>query len=166
MMPLTVSFGVAMVAAAAWDLRARRIPNALNLAILVAGLVARGVAGAGLVEGLCGAASGFVPLFLLHRMGWMGGGDVKLGAAMGAWLGPLPALWAVLGGLAGGGVLAGAVLIVGGRALRAEVALNLGTAALALRLPDAPRRARARLVPMAVALGAAAVVVFAQGGFA
>jgi prepilin peptidase CpaA len=166
MTPFTISFGIGILVAAACDLRARRIPNALNLAILACGLCARGVAGASIVEGLAGALSGFVPLFLLHRMGWIGGGDVKLGAALGAWLGPLPALWAVLGGLAGGGILAGAVLLFGGRALRAEVALNLKTSALALRLPDAPRRARGKLVPMAIALGAAAWVVFARGGFA
>lgn len=166
MTPFTISLGIGIVVAAGFDLRARRIPNELNLAILFAGLFARGLAGASIGDGLCGAASGLVPLFLLHRKGWIGGGDVKLGAALGAWLGPLPALWAVLGGLAAGGILAGTMLVFGGRALRREVALNLTTSALALRLPDAPRRARGKLVPMAVALGAAAWVVFARGGFA
>jgi prepilin peptidase CpaA len=162
----TFALGIGMAAAAACDLRWRRIPNALNLAILIAGLVARVACGASVVEGLCGAASGFVPLFLLFRAGWIGGGDVKLGAAAGAWLGPIPALWAVLGGLAAGGLLAVAVLALGGRSLRAEVALNLKNAALSLSVPDAPRRARGQLVPMAVALGAAALCVFAAGGFA
>jgi len=162
----TLAFGIGMTVAAACDVRARRIPNALNLAILVAGLAARAVAGASIVEGACGAMSGLVPLFLLHRAGWIGGGDVKLGAAAGAWLGPIAATWAVVGGLAAGGVLAIAVLAAGGRSFRAEVALNLKTAALSLSLPDAPRRERGKLVPMGVALGAAAVCAFAARGFA
>ncbi len=162
----TFAFGTGMAAAAACDLRWRRIPNALNLAILVAGIAARAAHGASVVEGLCGAVSGLVPLFLLFRAGWIGGGDVKLGAAAGAWLGPIPALWAVLGGLAAGGLLALGVLVAGGRPLRAEVALNLKNAALSLSLPDAPRRARGKLVPMAVALGGAAACAFAAGGFA
>ncbi|HKA86217.1 MAG TPA: A24 family peptidase [Haliangiales bacterium] len=162
----TFALGIGIAAAAACDLRWRRIPNALNVAILVAGIAARAVAGASVVEGLAGALSGFVPLFLLFRAGWIGGGDVKLGAAAGAWLGPIPALAAVLGGLAAGGLLSLAVLAAGGRSLRAEVALNLKTAALSLSAPDAPRRARGKLVPMALALGGAALVVFARGGFA
>jgi prepilin peptidase CpaA len=42
----------------------------------------------------------FLPFFLLK---WIGGGDVKLMAAIGAWLGPVSALWvAAFGALAGG----------------------------------------------------------------
>ena len=49
----------------------------------------------------------FLPMFLLRGMG---GGDVKLLGAVGAWLGPLGALYAGLYSVLAGGVLA---LIVG-----------------------------------------------------
>jgi prepilin peptidase CpaA len=53
-------------------------------------------AGAGLIVGLLM----FLPVFWL---GGMGGGDVKLLSALGAWIGPGPALWmAAFTALAGG----------------------------------------------------------------
>src|SRR2546427_9014108 len=42
-------------------------------------------------------------------MGWMGGGDVKLSAAIGAWLGLPQALFAVLASLMAGGLIAALV---------------------------------------------------------
>ena len=93
------------VAACATDIRTRRIPNVLTL-----GAAAGGVAFHVLASGTDGAlAAGggwlvgvllFLPFFAL---GGMGGGDLKLLAALGAWLGPRETLWlAVYAGLAGG----------------------------------------------------------------
>lgn len=81
---------VLLVWAAIEDLRTRRIRNWLTLTLALAGL-ALSLSPVGRV-GLSGAAlgllTGFVvglPFFLL---GLRGGGDVKLMAAVGAWLGP------------------------------------------------------------------------------
>ena len=103
---------VLVVIAAIVDLRSRRIPNVLTSLGAVAGLVFHAWAGgvAGLGQGVAGWATGiglFLPLFLL---GGMGAGDVKLLGAVGAWLGPLGALWGGFYSVLAGGVLA---LVVG-----------------------------------------------------
>jgi len=98
-----------IVATAAFiDFRTRRIPNWLTLSAVLLGLVLQtvlhGVPGlkAGGLGLLVGAGLFFVPFAL----GGMGPGDVKLMAAVGAFLGPLGALWAVLMTGVAGGVLA------------------------------------------------------------
>lgn len=95
------------------DLRTRRVPNVLTFgAALAAFAFAAWTAGwSGLAASLAGWGVGcavFLPFFLL---GGLGAGDVKLLAAIGAWLGPTGAFWtAIYGGLAGG-VLALAVAV-------------------------------------------------------
>src|SRR5262249_32317186 len=160
-------FSACMLAAAASDLLTRRIPNGLNVAIFAGGLLAQAAGGglAGLGQGLAGAGVGLAMLLPLFYFPWIGGGDVRLVAAAGAWLGPALSFWATLFGLAGGGILAAILLVRGGGGLRADVATNLKNAALSMSLPEAPRRERGQLVPMAVALGGAAIGVFlARGG--
>lgn len=108
-----VAIGIAVVAAA-WDLKTRRIPNFLTfgaaLAALVlhtywGGLSAGGWSAAGWVVGI----AFFLPLFAL---GGMGAGDVKLLGALGAWLGPGPAVWVALFSLVAGGIM-GLIVAIG-----------------------------------------------------
>ena len=87
------------------DLKSRRIPNALTFGASGAALVfwtwSAGLSGLGWSLGgwVVGCAL-FLPWFVL---GGMGAGDVKLLAALAAWLGPRDALWlALFAGLAGG----------------------------------------------------------------
>ena len=92
---------------ASWfDFAQRRVPNWLNLALIIAGFVVQGLyfGSAGLVTGLWGVLAGFCLLIVPWLMHGMGAGDVKLLAAIGVWLGPLLtfysfALGAVIGGL-------------------------------------------------------------------
>ncbi|MGI8917336.1 MAG: A24 family peptidase [Pyrinomonadaceae bacterium] len=72
-----------------YDVRYRRIPNLLVLAAFVAGLAIHiSFAGfEGAASSLAGAAVAFLPMFLIHIVGAMGAGDVKLFAAVGAVLG-------------------------------------------------------------------------------
>ncbi len=87
------------------DLRTRRIPNWLTVPSLALALVVHGCHGLivpgcyglvvhgfhgrldGLVFSLLGFAAGFGVLFFLWLTGGGGGGDVKMMAALGAWLG-------------------------------------------------------------------------------
>jgi prepilin peptidase CpaA len=95
------------------DLRARRIPNVLTFGaaagaagyyLAADGLAGLGFAAAGwLVGGLM-----FLPLFALRGMG---GGDVKLMAALGAWVGPGTAVWLALYAALAGGVFALVVML-------------------------------------------------------
>lgn len=78
-----------VMAAAVSDLRTFRIPNTLTLPALLAGLVYHGVGGgwADLQSSLAAVFFGGGLLLMLHALGVMGAGDVKLMAAIGAWLG-------------------------------------------------------------------------------
>ena len=96
------------VLGAAWDLRTRRVPNILTFGAAVVALTVHLLAGGwwGLLWAAGGWMTGlavFLPLFLL---GGLGAGDVKLLAALGAWLGPAGALWTALYGAIAGGLMA------------------------------------------------------------
>ena len=95
-------------AACVTDFRTRRIPNLLTFGATGAAL-AYGAATGGL-PGLGVAAAGwavgcllFLPWFAL---GGMGAGDVKLLAALGAWIGPGAVVWLALYAAVAGGVFA------------------------------------------------------------
>lgn len=90
------------------DLRFRRIPNVLTLGAAGAAVTfhVASPAGLGLLFALSGWGLGllvFLPLFALRGIG---GGDVKLLAALGAWLGPSMVLWVAAFAAIAGGVFA------------------------------------------------------------
>jgi prepilin peptidase CpaA len=98
------------------DLRTRRIPNALTLGAAVVA-VAFHTSTNGL-PGLMSSAGGwllgaalFFPMFALRGMG---AGDVKLLAALGAWVGPSTVLWIALYAAVAGGVMAVATTLASG----------------------------------------------------
>jgi prepilin peptidase CpaA len=87
------------------DLRSRRIPNWLVFPFLLAGFVVSGTlhGWAGIGHSLAGMALGGLLFGGLCALGGMGMGDVKLVAAIGAWIGPAQLVTAlVLTGIAGG----------------------------------------------------------------
>ena len=94
-----------LVAATITDLHSRRIPNWLVLPFLGTGIaVSCWLHGwQGLGRSLGGFAMGAAILGLLFCLGGMGMGDVKLYAAVGAWIGPSQLMVAlVITGIAGG----------------------------------------------------------------
>lgn len=102
----TIVVAVGLVACA-FDVRTRRIPNALTFSAALVGLLFHfaqsGTAGAQFAAG--GWAVGLLLLLPYFALGGMGGGDVKLVAALGAWLGPSHAFWlAIYAGIAGGAI--------------------------------------------------------------
>jgi len=152
--------GVAL-AASAWDLRTRRIPNWLTFGAAAFGVLSSTFdAGlAGFTHGVIGWVAGlvlFLPLFLL---GGMGAGDVKLLAAFGAILGVTGVLWtAILASLLGGAlaVVVGAMHGYLGEAVR-NLAILLTTWRIAgvspisgMTLTDARGPRLAYAVPIAV----------------
>jgi|SRR5688572_1206705 len=79
----------ASLAAAAFDLRSRRIPNRLTGSTLVCGMLWAGfVAGwAGLADGALGCLLLAFPYVLLFAFAGGGAGDAKILGALGMWLG-------------------------------------------------------------------------------
>ena len=108
--PPTSTVAVVVVAAAAsvCDLRNRRIPNTLTIGAAATAVAMHVLLSgwSGLFSALSGWAIGIVLFAPLYALGGMGAGDVKLLAAIGAWLGPVGALWTALYGAIAGGVLA------------------------------------------------------------
>jgi len=93
-MVLTLIFvvivGVYAATAAVVDVREHRIPNYLTIPAAVLGLAFHTFMpnGYGLWMSLAGLGLGFAVLFVPWLLGGGGMGDVKLLAALGAWLGP------------------------------------------------------------------------------
>jgi prepilin peptidase CpaA len=108
------------------DLRRHRVPNWLNASIAVTGLIAQAAyrGWSGLGTGVLGLFVGLGLLIVLWAMKGMGAGDVKFMAALGTWLGPQLAFYAVIaGGLAGGVIAVGLILY---RRCWREASANLG----------------------------------------
>jgi len=122
----SVAIGIGALACF-FDLRTRRIPNLLTFGAAIAGIVyaifEHGLAG------LLASAGGwlvgcllFLPFFLLRGMG---AGDVKLVAAVGAWLGPATVFWVALYTMIAGGFLAVVLALATGYLRQALTNLSL-----------------------------------------
>jgi Flp pilus assembly protein protease CpaA len=89
------------------EVKEKRVPNELSFSAMAVGLLL-GLAGGGL-DGLklafWGLTAGGGPLLLVYLFGLslrkrlLGGGDVKLMAAIGAFVGPVGALWSLYYGI-------------------------------------------------------------------
>src|SRR5262245_47024348 len=96
------------IVACVTDVRTRRIPNVLTFGAAIAAVATHAWLGG--VEGLRTSVTGwlvgallFFPLFALRGMG---AGDVKLLAAIGAWLGPTSTVMVAFYSTLAGGVMA------------------------------------------------------------
>jgi len=153
--PLAV-VGSATLAAAATDLWKFKVYNLLTIPTLALGLAASAWLGGwdGLRAGLLGASLGFGVLAVFFAIGGVGAGDVKLLAAVGAWLGPYLTYHVFVASAIAAGLYATALVLLRGGvlAVAAEVA-TLGriggrdrpTIEDEVRRPDRRRR----LVPFA-----------------
>ena len=127
-----------LIAAAATDIRSRIIPNGLNLAVALLAApwwCAMGLGGAEIAWQLGIAVIVFAAFAGCFALGLMGGGDVKLIAALALWL-PLGGLVQMLTWMALGGGLLTLILWIAHRARRRtgllEVPYGVAIAAAAL----------------------------------
>ena len=157
-----VAVAAATLIAAATDLRRFKVYNVLTLPMLAGGLVASGWIGglSGLGSSLLGAVIGLVVLAAFFALGGVGAGDVKLFAAIGAWLGAWPTLQVFAASALAAGAYALVLTVIGdGAGLTAVKLASLGRRMLAPREWSRPttrveveaRRddRRRRLVPFA-----------------
>jgi prepilin peptidase CpaA len=107
---------IVLAVATITDLRSRRIPNWLVLPFMLAGICVSGWlhGWSGIGKSLAGLALGALLLGVFFMLGGMGMGDVKLCAAIGAWIGPTQLLFALLITSMAGGVMALCWAAVGG----------------------------------------------------
>jgi prepilin peptidase CpaA len=156
-----------LLLASAFDLARRRIPNRLLAVGLLAALVLHLAAGnpaALLTTYLAGFALGLLMFLPLYLLGGMAAGDVKLMAAVGAFLGPGMVFQASLATYCVGGLMA--LLIVLARGHGRAAFANLGALLVLMRFGGASMAANQQSVPsvggmpyaVAIALGTFAVM--------
>jgi prepilin peptidase CpaA len=108
---MTVAEGFAIlivIAACVFDVATSRIPNVLTFTTAALALAYHILTptGLGAMPALAGLTVGLAVFFPLFALGAMGAGDVKLMAAIGAWLGWKAIIFVALYGSLAGGVLA------------------------------------------------------------
>ena len=93
----TVALSTLLVVAAASDLRMRRIPNVLTVSGFMIALALRSTLGTGaVVDGLQGAGIALLVILPFFLLGALGGGDLKLLVAVGAFMAPSQFVFALL----------------------------------------------------------------------
>jgi len=157
---------IVVVCAMITDLRSRRIPNVLTFTAVGVALVVHLVleSWVGLGIAFAGAVIAPVVLLLVHMGKGLGMGDLKLAAAVGAFLGPTLAVASMLCGAVLGGLLAIALLMRRGQPLSEFFAvLLIGLPFLKGRkttaAPATP--AAAITMPYGVAIGMGSLVTLA-----
>jgi prepilin peptidase CpaA len=156
-------FTLLLLAACVTDVRSRRIPNVLVLAIAAGGLMYSAAShplGAALRSSVTGLLLGFAIWIVFYVAGVLGAGDVKFFAAASAWLGPSATWRAALVAALAGGVLAVAFLLHERRLARTLHRMTVAAASrsvpLLLETSDGQESGQARL-PYGVALAAGAL---------
>jgi len=119
---VTLAVLIPAILYASWiDYSERRVPNWLNATIAALGLIMQGIyfGWQGVGTGALGLLVGFGLLILPWAVHGMGAGDVKLMAAIGAWLGPWLTLVSFAAGAIIGGFIALVMIVSTGRAIHA-----------------------------------------------
>ena len=116
MSTLYIFVGAVLVLACIFDVRTRRIPNALTFSAIASALLFHALNGGLSAAGwsLAGCFLGLALFFPMFALRGMGAGDVKLLAAVGAWLGPSEVAMVALAASLAGGVLAIGVALAHG----------------------------------------------------
>jgi prepilin peptidase CpaA len=159
-LPLAAAYLGLLGAAVVFDVRFRRIPNAIAATIAVGGVAAQ-VAYHGWLAGLVGLGGGLgiiILLWLPWTQGGLGGGDVKLAGAAAAWFGLASLPVYVLTGALAGGIVALICYALSRSQARGVIRSNLGLAALLRAWPVVGPGGEGRVsVPYAVAIATGAL---------
>ncbi|EKV28668.1 Type IV prepilin peptidase TadV/CpaA [Caenispirillum salinarum AK4] len=150
---LPAIFAAPLIVAAIWDGMKYRIPNLLTV-LLAASFVPAALLAPQPVDWawhLGAAALVFGGGAACFAMGWLGGGDVKLAAAVALWLGPLTPVFLLAMAVAGGVV---ALVVLGVRRLVARLGGGRSTGAPLPRLLTAGEG-----VPYGLAIAAGGLVM-------
>ncbi len=155
----------AVVACAAWkDARTGKIPNRVTFPAMLVFVAGHAVLGGldGLLFSLTGLGAGLTFLLIPHLFGYLGAGDVKLMAVVGAALGISSLLTVFLfTSIAGGGLILGHLALSRRAAPPAEPSGESPDAAP----PPAPRTGARRVrYGVAIALGTVAAMVWRLAG--
>ncbi len=150
----------ACIVAVLTDLRSRRIPNGLTIALALAGLAlhaTQGWAALGLTVAIlfCALAAGSIAF----ACGWLGGGDVKLLAAGAATLGFPDAIPFIIYTALAGGVIAFAVALGTGRLRSVLTSVIVLLRPFAFKGTAAIAPANPIMFPYAIAIASGAVAV-------
>jgi prepilin peptidase CpaA len=160
---LYIVLGIALAISVVTDLRSRLIYNLVTVPTLVIALALRaalvgwrgaGVESApfGLLPGLVGLVCGGLIFYVMYLVGGMGGGDVKLMAAVGAALGFPVVLYALMFTALVGGLMAVLLLLWQGSLLETFVGMGKKIAeVLHLKREEGPKPP-AKYVPYGVAI--------------
>jgi len=168
--PVVCLFGTALALGAWSDIRSRRVPNTLVLALFAGGLALTfsPLVQVTPMQSLAGVGIGLALWLPLWLVGMLGAGDVKFFAAACAWIGPSLAWRASLASAMLGGVMAVGFLVYqrGLRQGALATALTASQAQMLIRhaaetggASAAPAQSRTfpYAVPMAIVLWVAAV---------
>lgn len=157
---------IALLGFAAWrDVATRTIPDGVSLSLAAIGFLARALEGLSALAGsiLVALVLGAF-LALLHARGWLGGGDVKLAAALALGLAPLDTWNMVVATALAGGVLALAYIALRWLLPRRGASIRRDNRSLASRLlsTEAWRIRRGGPLPYGVAIAAGGTMVLLQ----
>lgn len=170
-----IPFGVVSIVsllACVTDLKSFRIPNYITAPLAASGIVFHGVfyGSAGLQNSIFGLLFGFFSLMLLYLIGGMGAGDVKLLAAVGAWLGVPTIVYVFIVAAVTGSLYSFALLVAQGRLTSAVTTVRVVFRQLVVvgkhlgseeRIESVVKREdrHKRLVPFAVMIAIGVIVV-------
>lgn len=176
-----VVLGVILLIAAWIDLRTMKVPKWLTLSALAAGVLVNLLRGlllglaeqpvwllgtngpvVGSMDGLLLSLAGFGAAFSLYFCLWLlnicGGGDVKIAAAVGAWLGPVLVLWVFVATIFTVAVVAFCILL--GRLLSGKgMRIPSATAAVAAKKKAAHVQPKQRALAFSLPLALACLLV-------
>jgi prepilin peptidase CpaA len=144
-LPIVATLLVFVLSCCVFDVRTRRIPNAISAPAILIGLILNGLyfGSAGLLASAGGVVVMIAVLIAPFALGGIGAGDVKMMAAVGAFLGPRLAILGLALGMGVGGIVMAVHLVRLGRLTEKVGALQAMISSAVVTRSTAPLRVAA-----------------------